>query len=368
MRVLDGLSDEVLSGSVSWGCRVASWLGSTWLGDVPVVSGRVVSRVPRSAGDVQHTLTLAVPRADGRDWRPGIDPGHPLARFGQQLDVTVLVGSSVTGQVWEVHVGRFLVTGWDDDDAGTVSVSGESLLRRVAEDRPATLRAPVPGGTMASEARRIMPPGIGLSVDPTLSDRTVPSSMAWSTDRLAALTEIADAWPALLRIDEWGQVVMRAPLPAVPSPIVTLHDGARGTLVSAPRADTRDDAPNRVVARSSAAGTEDVQAVAEVTSGPMRISGPYGAVTREWSSPLIATTAAAKAAASTMLRRLTDPSRSMSALVAPDPRLQLDDPVALVTTRDDQAETVWGWVTGIDLPLTVRDIGEGMRLDVAVSA
>ncbi len=101
--------------------------------------------------------------------------------------------------------------------------------------------------------RRLIPPGMGVSFDSALVDRTCPTSMSWSEDRLGALQEIARAWPALLRTDEWGQIRFKAPLPAVPTPpVVTLTDGEGGTLISAPRADSRKDAYNVVVATSSA--------------------------------------------------------------------------------------------------------------------
>jgi len=184
--------------------------------------------------------------------------------------------------------------------------------------------------------------------------------MAWSDSRLAALQEIADAWPALLRTDEWGQVAFRAPLPALPSPVLTLTDGERGTVVGVGRSDTRDGAFNQVVARSSASGVEDVQAVASQVTGPMAVAGDYGPVTRIWSSPLITTRTQAQRSAQTMLASSLLPATSVPVTCAPDPRIDLDD--AVEVWRD--GERFWGWVTGYDLPLTVSD-GE-MRIDLGV--
>lgn len=361
-----GPPDEVLAGAVGWRCVVSSWLGGRLLSaDVPVSRGRITAAVAQQG--VTERLALTVPRRDGEmDWRPGDDATHPLARYGQELQVSIVTSSTVTGQEWETRVGRFVITEWDDDEA-SVSVTGEGMLRRVSDDKLTSPMAPLDGGTLMSEARRLLPLGMSAAFDPALVDRACPAGMAWSEDRLAALQEIANAWPARLRTDEWGQVQFLAPLPMVPSPVLTFTDGERGTLVSAPRSDTRTGSHNRVVARSAAAGTEDVQAIAEVTAGPMSVTGPYGPVTRVWSSPLIRDVSQALAAAQTMLRSSILPTRSIPVQAAADPRVALDDAAAVVRSAGtDAQETPWGWVTGYDLPLTVED-GD-MRVDVGVSS
>lgn len=360
----DGAPDEVLAGACYWRPRVTAWLGGQMLAaSVPVTSGRITAKTD---DDVIEQLTITVPRfaspesgEDITDWRPA-SPDAPLARYGQALDVSIVVTSVITGQVWETRVGRYQIVDASDDGTGLLTVKGESLLARVRDDKLRTLTSPV--GTFAAEARRQMPAGMGASIDPALTDRPVPASMAWSTERLKNLRELADAWPALLRVDEWGQVAFRAPLPAVPSPVITFRDGEGGTLITAPRADSRSGAYNRVVASSSSTDAADVQGEAEVTAGPMSATGPYGAVVKEWSSPLILNLAQANAAAATMLANSIRPSQSIPVRIAPDPRIQLDDPVEV---RDADGSR-WGWVTGYDLPLTVGD-GD-MRLDVGLPA
>ena len=354
-----GAPDEVLSGVCGWRPVVSSWLGGRLLAaDVPVTQGRAVAR---SDQDIPERLTFTVPRYDGRDWRPGSLADHPLARYGQELQLSIVVTSSATGREYETRIGRFLIVDWDDSDDGTIQVVAAGRLRRVEDAKLTTPTQPGTGATLMSEARRLLPPGVSAAFDPDLVDRACPAGMAWSEDRLAALREIADAWPALLRTDEWGQVRFRRPLSPVPIPVLSLRDGERGTLASAGRSDTRDGACNQIVARSSAAGTTDIQAVASQTSGPMAVTGDYGAVTRHWSSPLIATDAQALASAHTMLASSILPASSIPVVCAPDPRIDLDDAVEVL--RD--GERTWGYVTGYDLPLTVDD-GD-MRVDVGVS-
>lgn len=329
MAVRAGPTDEALAGIVSWEPVVASWRGGTLLAaSVPVMRGRIVWSASQN---VPEYLTLTVPRvADGRDWCPGADPDHPLARYGQELDISVRVTSTAADAAsWLVRVARILITEWEDDDAATVTVRGKGLIHRLVRSR---LTSPMqPTGTLASDARRLLPAGMGLAINPGLVDRACPSSMAWSGTRLAALREIATAWPALVRSDEWGQVRLRAPLGDVLTrPALRLSDGERGTVAAAPRSDSGDDAYNVVVARSSAAGVEDVQAVARWTTGPMSADGPLGEVVREWSSPLLTTAAQAQAAAQTMLEGGLRPSAVLPVTCASDPRIELDDPVEVV--------------------------------------
>lgn len=362
----DGAPDEVLSGSCGWFPVVQSWLGGALLsGDVPVIGGRVTAQVTQ---DIPERLSLTVPAqtvVDGRpfSWRPGADPSHPLARYGQELQVSVVVTSSAVTDgagEWETRVGRFLITDWSDGDDGTIDVTAEGRLRRVQDALLTSPTQPAAGATLASEARRLLPAGVSAAFDPALVDRACPAGMAWSESRLEALREIADAWPALLRTDEWGQVIFRAPLPDVPAPVLTLRDGDRGTVETVGRSDTRDGAYNQVVATSSASGVEDVQAVASQASGPMAIDGEYGLVTKRWSSPLITSSAQALRSAQTMLASSLLPATSVPVVCAPDPRIDLDDAVEVL--RD--GERMWGWVTAYDLPLTV---GDGpMRVDIGV--
>lgn len=354
-----GPPQEVLSGTCGWAPSVSSWLGGRLLdADVPVRRGRVVAQVGQK---IPERLTLTVPRFDGlRDMRPGDQVDHPLARYGQELQVSILVSSAVTAGAWETRIGRFLIADWDEGDDGTIQVVAAGRLRRVEDAKLTSPTQPGTGATLMSEARRLAPPGVSVAFDPVLVDRPCPAGMAWSEDRLAALQEIADAWPALLRTDEWGQVVYRRPLPAVPVPVLTLRDGERGTLASAGRSDTREGAFNQVVARSSAAGVDDVQAIAQQTTGPMAVTGEYGPVTKIWSSPLLANASMALASAQTMLANSVRPATSVPVRCVPDPRVDLDDPVEILR----EGERTWGYVTGYDLPLTVAD-GQ-MRVDVGV--
>lgn len=358
-----GPEDDVLVDAAGWSCLISSWRDGEVLAEtVPVTGGKLSANVTLQ---VPGSLTFDVPRFEGRDWYPGDDPNHPLARFGQEVTVDIVVSSAKrTGEDadYQIRVGVFIIQSWAlDDRAGTVQVNAVGRLQGVAEARLTSPLAPRPNGTLASEFERLLPDGFSVDIHPDLVDRRCPQSMEWAEDRLGALYEIADAWPARLRTDEWGQLVLLPPLPETAAPIVSLADGEGGTVVQVNRTDTRDQAYNVVVARSSATDEPDkapIQAIATQLSGPMRADGPYGQVVKFWSSPLVSTVRQAQNAANTMLKSSLRPSTALPVSIVPDPRLDLDDPVEVL--RD--GERHWGYITGYELPLTAND-GD-MRIDV----
>lgn len=387
---------QVLAGAAGWVPVVSSWLDGRLLADdVPVLDGRYSAA---SSSRVLERVELTVPEeTEVRRWVPEGDPGHPLAEYGQTLVVAVRVRSSVRGE-WTVRLGRFRVhESRHDDVARVVHVTAYGVLQTAAEWEFTVPEAPRPGATLVTEFRRLVPAGVPVYVDPAVEDRACPQSMQWPSDRLGALYEIADALPARVRTDQYGTVCLLPALPEVPTPVLSLRHGQGGTLIQSPRVASREGRPNRVVATGSATDAEaqdPVVGVADITTGPMAVREDgtgYGVVTRRWSSPLLETPAQATAAARTMLTRLSGQPVVRQVTAAPDPHIELDDPVELwsgpmrTVTRsrvvqprvpgvspavtEQTAEQVptrreWGYVQAIELPLTSD--GGAMALDVGV--
>ena len=133
---VEQIPEDLLTSGYSVSVTVESWLGSQYLGEVPVEDGSV----SWDAGQqVQGTLSLTVPRVgavqgeDWRDWDP-VDPDHPLGCYGQVLHVSMTVGSLVGAGWWTVQLGRFLITSVEPGPS-TVRVTGKSLMQRLEEDR-----------------------------------------------------------------------------------------------------------------------------------------------------------------------------------------------------------------------------------------
>lgn len=366
----EGAPDELLAGTAGWYPRVSSWKNGELLAeDIPVTSGNVTWT---GSQNVPEAVTLSVPRRDrGVNYWPGSDPDHPLARFGQQLDISIVVTSQIDGLEYETRLGRFKITDWKLS-GDLIDVTAAGILSIVEEARLTVPLAPRTSGTLFSEFRRLLPAGVAVDIASTLTDRPCPQSMEWGEDRLAALYEIAAALPAQLRTNSTGQLTLGDPL-LVPDPVVTFRDGEDGTLVGTTDYDTREGAYNVVVARGEQTDEQSkaqVYAIACQTTGPMKVD-TYGEVPTYLTSKLLNTTARCRTAAEAHLVRTVRQSRIIPVEIVPDPRIELDDAARILDAFDEATGTwardLWGFVTGVDMPLVVK-AGETMRVDVAVTS
>ena len=349
---------EALSSAFSWEARVDSWLGQTWLGRVPVKAGSVTWTTSQQ---VQGTLSLTVPRIGAvsqdegaRDWTP-LAPDSPLATMGQVLHVQVTVASLVSTDRWDIPLGRFLITQWEVG-ATDIRITGKSLFQHLEDDRLTSPTVPYSGGTLASELRRLVGGHMGVIVSDALTNRPCPS-MSWGESRIDAIYEIADAWPARLREGPDGVLYVLPPVPAITErPEKSLTDGDAGTVIGVTRQGSRAGIFNRIVARGQEqddAGQPRFQAIIDQTTGPLRTSGPYGIVTRFFSSPLITSKQAALNSATTMLATSVRQKTTVPVTHTPNPTLTLATPVELITANIDGAATItqWGIVTSTEIPL-----------------
>lgn len=341
-----------VAGALTWTPEIHAWLADQPLGQIPIVSGMVTWTIHQP---VPGTLQIKVPAGENNQWNPGEDPAHPLACYGQTLDVRQCVKAVSTGQEWTIRLGVFTVQAWEETGDGAIQVNAVSQTQRLIDARLLTAQAPRPGSTLASEAARLLPDGMGLIIGHGLEDRACPESMVWGEDRLEALQEIGKAWPARIRETVEGDILLLPPLDGGGIPAGQIRDGEGGTVVAAPRTDSRHGVYNQVVARSiENQADKDLpafQAVATHTAGPLSATGPYGLVNRAYSSPLITSVGVAEKTAQSMLENSLRSARTRTILCAPDPRWELDD-LAAVTYR---GETTWETVDGIDWPLTVGD-------------
>ena len=352
------IPSDALSSAFSWEARVDSWLGQTWLGRVPVKAGSVTWTTSQQ---VQGTLSLTVPRIGAvsqdegaRDWTP-LAPDSPLAAMGQVLHVQVTVASLVSTDRWDIPLGRFLITQWEVG-ATDIRITGKSLFQHLEDDRLTSPTVPYSGGTLASELRRLVGGHMGVIVSDALTNRPCPS-MSWGESRIDAIYEIADAWPARLREGPDGVLYVLPHVPAITErPETTLTDGDAGTVIGVTRQGSRAGIFNRIVARGQEqddAGQPRFQAIIDQTTGPLRTSGPYGIVTRFFSSPLITSKQAALNSATTMLATSVRQKTTVPVTHTPNPTLTLDTPVELITANIDGAATItqWGIVTSTEIPL-----------------
>lgn len=280
--------------------RAESWRAGELLADDIPIAGGGEDR-DRSLA-VPERVTLTVPRRDrGVDWDP-ISPDHPLAAYGQQLRISY--GIDVGGGIEWIDRGWFLITN-AETDGDSVAVQAEGLLSLIDE---AKLVAPFqPSGTLVSTVRSLVEPALTVEVDGTLVDRSVPVGMQWDEDRMGALSEVLDAWPATARVTEDGFLRIE-PLDDTGNPVLDITDGTGGTVVRWQAASSRDGAFTVVVARGENTDGDQIQGVAYDRSGssPLRADGPFSPlpVPYFFSSPLLTTVTQCRTAAQATLARL----------------------------------------------------------------
>lgn len=363
------IPDGLMEGAAGYRPVVSSWFDGELLhDDLPVMSGSVTVDTKQTILD-SFSAVFAPYDLEGRSMVPGGDIYHPLAKYGQRLDVRIVIQDPLTRAEYDVDIGVFRIESWEVGDDGDVSVNASSLLQIVADDGLMNDFAPASGATMMSEASRLVSSGILVEFSDELPDVRIPTSIDWGKDRVEALGKIAKSWPANIRMSEDGVIMFTPPLPHVLVPSLELTDGEGGVVMSLPDSDSRDGLYNRWIVRSSATDESDEEppwGYFDVQYGPYRVYNeddsvaPYGIVSREWSSPLLVTRFQCRKAARTMARKYIVESKTLSIEMPPDPRIKED---TIVRVRY-KGRVYTGPVLAYELPLvhteTARyDIGVG---------
>jgi len=310
---------------------VESWRGGELLAD-DVPTSAASEESDRSL-QVPERVTLTVPRRDrGVSWSPVADDS-PLAANGQLLRVQLGVG--LAGSQVEYFQRGWFVIQESEVSGDDVSISAVGMLTLIDEAR---LVSPYqPSSTLASTLRGLIEPALTVNIDAALLDRAVPGGINYDEDRLGAVYELLDAWPADIRTTEDGYLSVTAPAGSS-APVRSLTNGVGGTIVQATGHSTRESGYNAVVARGTMADGTQIQSVTFATSdGPKGYGGPFNPlpVPYFFESPLLTTVAQCKAASVTIMARLQRQSaaRTFEIECVPDGRLQAGD-VVTVTTDD----------------------------------
>lgn len=329
MIELSAAALSVLGRSFRYYVRVESWLADQLLSDdVPVDQGYeendATLRIP-------ERVTLTVPRLyRGETWSP-VGDDHPLAANGQRLRVQLGIGLA-SGQIEWFNRGWFLIQDVDPQGVDSITVQGVGLLTYIDEAR---LVSPLqPTGTLASTLRDLVEPALTVDLDPALVDRSVPASINYDDDRLGAVLQLFDAWPATAVINPDGYLALTVPADDA-TPVLSVTDQSGGTAIAILGSSSRDGAANAVVARGTATDGGQVQGVAyDYGTGPKAIGGPFNPlpVPEFFESPLLTTVAQCQAAARTRLaRRVRQTARAFTVDMVPHPALLPGDVVAITT-------------------------------------
>lgn len=332
MITLSTAAQSVVTRSHKRFLAVESWRGGTLLAtDIPV--DKADEDTDRSLR-VPERVTFSIPRRDrGVSWSP-VGDDHPLAAKGQTLRVKLGVGLAYDTVEW-FQRGVFLI----QDSAAvddTVTVNAVGLLTYIDEAR---LVSPFqPTGTLVSTLRALIEPALTVNVDAALVDRAVPATVNFDEDRLGAVMQLLDAWPADAYVDPGGFLQVTTAAQST-TPVLALTDGVGGTIITASGSSTREGAANVVVARGTASDGGQLQGVAyDTTGGGTSYGGVFNPlpVPRFFASPLLTTVDQCNAAAATMLARLRrNTGREFTISMVPHPGIQVGD-VGSITTEDFQ--------------------------------
>jgi hypothetical protein len=340
--------------------RASVWRGGELLADdVPVADG---SEERDRSLNVPERVSLTVPRRDrGFDWEPGADPDHPLAAYGQQLHISYGVDVG-RGQFEWIDRGWFLITD-SQTDGDSVSVTAQGLLTLIEEARFVAPYQPrwQDGETIVSTVRGLVEPALTVVFDGTLVDRAVPAGMQWDEDRLGALNEVLDAWPADCRVTEDGFLLVE-PVVDTGSPVLDLTDGVGGTVVRWQSNTTRDGAFNVVVAQGEDEEGTPLRGVAYDTTSPYRVGGDFSPlpVPYVYSSLLLKTVQQCRNAAGTTLTRMRrTASRKVDVRLVPHPGLMTGDVVSVTGRGLSSAPAM---IESLTLPYTPGEMTLSVRV------
>lgn len=328
MIELSETAESVLTRSHTRFLVVESWLdGELLAANIPITDAR--EETDRSL-NVPERVTLTVPReADGITWAPDTVDA-PLAANGQRLRVQLGIGIG-NGETEWFQRGWFVITA-AEVNGDEVNVSAEGLLTLVNEAR---LVSPYqPSGTLISTLRGLVEPALTVDVTNAPDDRAVPTDVNFDEDRLGAVWDLIDAWPAQMTTSADGVLVV-TDVEDDPTPVLTLTDGTGGTIIRSTGSSTREGAYNVVVARGTASDGGQVQGVTYDTSdGPTAYGGPFNPlpVPYFYFSPLLTTVAQAQAASASILaRKIRDVGLEFTVEMVPHPGLQVGDVVQITT-------------------------------------
>lgn len=368
MRAAPPDANELITGSrVGWGLRVESWqrgFGAEFpppeilAESVPIESGTLDWD---SSDTVSGQLTFKVP-ADN-EWVPRRTT-DPLNAYGQQLRVMAQLERPGNASVpCEVPLGWFKIESTvPDGDLLTVKARDPRMILQDARFlAPWSSR---PGETFIGVIRRMIDYMVPVWFAPTAEaiDRVCPVR-TWDRERIDALQDLLNAWPANARMDESGVMVVSATYPGLPIPDFTFRDGETGTVISAIPERDNSQGFNAMVASGTGADGQPVWSAAFVDPPhPMYYGnaftgyGPYGRKPGFYTSDLLTTSAQCRAAAVSMLEKaMRRQAITWKVECAPDPRVEVGDPCALVWGEGDNLTVTGGWVEKIKLPATATD-------------
>ena len=399
MRVVDENTRAALTGSRS-GDELVCWvwydgaLAKTNDSDEPEklpTSGWSLRWDGSEGQKVPGTLTLDVKDPDGKLGPWLFD--DPLGVGGSLVQVFYQVGGA-----GEVRVGWYRITGngseeswsfrliredgWVDPGSAIpphqrvvalpmgsqVSVTAQDLTEMLDADEFLAPEQP-PSSSVLGEIERLVGDTMPVVFE-GLTDGSLPLSTTWDENRMEAVMDLLAMVGGSFRMGPDGELVCYR---KTKTPVFTVAGGSEGVLINLSRSQSLDGIANVGVVTSSrretaSDGTENEVPVVgsyEVTTGPMRVGGPFGRRVIRNANPLMDTQSKAdNAAESLVLNRINAQSVVLDVYCLPDPTVEVGDYGTVATpVIDGRAAELNGEVVSVDLSGTGASVSQ-MKLSV----
>jgi hypothetical protein len=317
----------------SWSARIVSPTGTEV--ELPITAGRLLidaDRYPRTSAEVSVGDLSLVPRLSS----------DPLLPFGSVLQLVYRL-ESTAGDVVELRPApELLVDSIRVDRGSSVGFRITAADRSLAVDTdvyPVPTSLPSTSRTVESaieyllkrtRSTSVLDVGPGVAGSTPIGDGYTLDGSPW-----AAIEDLADTVEAECFVLPSGRFTLQL-RPAVTAPVDQLRTGPGGTITDA--ASTVIRGYNRVLLTyRDAAGRTILGRWADTSSGPLRVSGPYGRVTLAEPRDRVASQAQADAAAARLARAVAGRVRDVELQAVGAPWLLPGDTVGVVlpTGSDD---------------------------------
>lgn len=349
---------EVLTGSFERGIRFDVWHGPDRVAEGLTVEdwslGSDLDSDVKSGG----AATIIHESVDGAAWAPSGTRGI-LSPFAATVEPIVSVSAGAFTE--DVSLGQFPVTSVPSAEDFTadglrrvvtssrVEIDFSSLDERL---RRWGLRSPEHPKSLVScweEMRRLS----GMPVLESVLDQPIPRSTVWEAKtggRLEAIQKLASVLGGVPVVDSNGSLTVVPDELGVP--VATLTVGEDGTIVDVGSEIDTDGVYNEVVGTFERNDKQRTPfyAVAEQTTGPLRVDGPFGRSTRYYSSDLVYTPTQGQTAVESVLAlSMGGQMYDVPVTCHFNPLIEIGDVVNVVRSTDPDAVVLTGQVVSVDL-------------------
>jgi hypothetical protein len=312
--------------------------------------------IPLFDGDVQLDANAEIRGSvsistDSRFWPT--DATSLATPYGNELFIErgIVLG---TGTRELVSQGYYRIESVEQDEIpGRITISGKDRMAAVVDGKLLAPRQFTTSTTLQTVVETLVlevVPDATFDMDADFSSATLGRQVIAEEDRFAFLHDAVRSHGKIWYWDHTGALRITTP-PDPAAPVFDVDHGNNGVLVGLRRTVSRDGMYNVVIVEGEAPDSnEPVRAVAydADASSPTYWLGPFGQVPRQFSSTFVTDSGQAKIAAETFLRRVLGLPYKVDFQTVPNPALEPEDPIRLVSPQLSQVHII----DRLTLPLT----------------